>query len=176
MSQSTAAPSPDPRRRLRRISDRVNCVCEVALFASIVGMTVVTILQIVSRVWFRALPWSEELTCFLLVAASFLGTAVAFHRGAHIAVTFLLDAMPASLKKLCLGLIACIGMAFFAVLAWYGAVLCWTERGQTATAMTVSMSWVYAILPVTSAIVILHLAAQIDGLVHGLAQKEGGRG
>ena len=53
--------------RLGRLSDRVNAACEVGLFATMVLMTLVTLLQIVFRLWFKALTWSEELTCFLLV-------------------------------------------------------------------------------------------------------------
>lgn len=150
---------------LKHWSDRVNTYCEMALFASMAAMTVVTILQIVFRMWFRALTWSEELTCFLLVVASFLGTAIAFKRGAHIAVTFLIDILPKPLKKLCMFGVACVGIVFFAVLSWYGVVLCWQERSQTATAIAISMSWIYLIFPVSGLIVILHLAAQVEELL-----------
>ncbi|MDR3265834.1 MAG: TRAP transporter small permease [Synergistaceae bacterium] len=154
---------------LKPWSDRVNVCCEMALFVTIVAMTLVTMLQIVFRMWFRALIWSEELTCFLLVVASFLGTAVAFKRGAHIAVTFLVDAMPKRLGRFCLIGIACVGMAFFAVVTWYGVVLCWQERAQTATAIAISMSWIYLIFPLSGLIVILHLAARVEELISGAA-------
>ena len=93
---------PKQRSFLGVLSDRVNTACEAGLFATLTLMTVVTILQILCRMWFRALTWSEELTCFLLVLASFLGTAVAFKRGAHLAVSFLLDALPRQLRKVIL--------------------------------------------------------------------------
>ena len=161
---TAAVPAPS---RLGRLSDRVNAACEVGLFATMVLMTVVTLLQIVFRLWFKALIWSEELTCFLLVAATFLGTVVAFKRGAHIAVTFLLNAMPAPLKKLALLLIDGVGIAFFAVLTVYGAELCRQEASQTATALSVSMSWVYLIFPVTGLIVLLHLTAHGESVLRG---------
>ncbi|GHS93175.1 hypothetical protein AGMMS50276_02870 [Synergistales bacterium] len=158
-----------PALLLKPLSDRVNGFCEAALFVTIVAMTVVTILQIVFRIWFRALTWSEELTCFLLVAASFLGTAVAFKRGAHIAVTFLADAVPKPLAKLLLIAVACVGVAFFAVVSWYGAVLSYQERAQTATAIAISMGWIYLIFPVSGIIVILHLLSRIEELLKGQA-------
>jgi TRAP-type C4-dicarboxylate transport system permease small subunit len=158
-----------PALFLKPWSDRVNSYCEMALFVSIVAMTVVTIMQIVCRMWFRALTWSEELTCFLLVVASFLGTAIAFKRGAHIAVTFLIDAMPKPLAKLCLIVIACVGVVFFAVVSWYGAVLSYHERAQTATAIAISMGWIYLIFPVSGLIVILHLLSRIEELLRGRA-------
>jgi TRAP-type C4-dicarboxylate transport system permease small subunit len=158
-----------PALFLKPWSDRVNNYCELSLFVTIVAMTVVTILQIVCRLWFKALTWSEELTCFLLVVASFLGTAVAFKRGAHIAVTFLIDAMPKPLVKLCLIIIACVGVAYFAVVSWYGAVLSYQERGQTATAIAISMGWVYLIFPVSGLVVILHLLSRVEELLRGRA-------
>ena len=152
---------------LQSLSRRVNALCEMGLFVTMVLMTIVTLLQIVFRLWFRALTWSEELTCFLLVAASFLGTAVAFKRGAHIAVTFVLNALPASLKKLTLLAIDVVGILFFAVLAFYGGVLCVQESGQMATAIAISMSWIYLIFPVTGVISILHLIAHCESVVRG---------
>lgn len=154
-----------PDSFLKTWSNRVNHCCEAGLFVTLVAMTAVTILQIVFRIWFRALTWSEELTCFLLVFASFLGTAVAFKRGAHIAVAFLVDMMPKPVAKLCEIGIACVGTVFFTVVAWYGGVLCWQERAQTATAIAISMSWIYLIFPVTGLIVILHLISRIEELL-----------
>lgn len=152
---------------LRRWSDRANTVCEIALFVTMVLMTIVTLLQIVFRLWFKALTWSEELTCFLLVAASFLGTAIAFKRGSHIAVTFLMGAMPVPLKRLTLLLIDGVGIAFFAVLTGYGAELCRQEASQMATALSISMSWVYLIFPVTGVVVLLHLIAHGESVLRG---------
>lgn len=146
-------------------SKRVNAWCEMGLFATLTAMIVVTCLQIVFRIWFKALTWSEELTCFLLVAASFLGTAVAFERGSHIAVTFLIDLLPKSLKRYCMLAVLAVGGLFFAVVSWYGVVLCLQERGQTATAIAVSMSWIYLIFPVSGITVILHLIAQAEAIL-----------
>ncbi len=152
---------------LQIASDRVNKICEMALFTAMALMTLVTALQIVFRIWFRALTWSEEVTCFLLVAASFFGTAVAFKRGAHIAVTFLVNTLPAALKKLVLLAVDFTGIAFFAVLVWYGGVLCIQEASQMATSINISMSWIYLIFPVTGLISIIHLLAHSESIIKG---------
>jgi TRAP-type C4-dicarboxylate transport system permease small subunit len=153
------------RSLLGRLSDGVNSVCEAGLFATLTLMTLVTILQIVCRIWFKALTWSEEATCFLLVFASFLGTTVAFRRGANIAVGFLLGALPKSVKKIVLIAIELTGIAFFAATGWYGAVLCVSERMQTASSMPISMAWMYLVFPLTGAITILHLAVHVENLL-----------
>ena len=163
-----------PRSLLEKLSDRVNVACEIGLFTTLALMTFMTILQIVCRIWFRALTWSEELTCFLLVFASFFGTAVAFRRGSNIAVSFLLDILPKALKRSVMLAIELLGIAFFGVVTWYGALLCVQERMQMASSMPISMGWIYMVFPITGAITILHLTRHAEGLIrHGIPEKKG---
>jgi TRAP-type C4-dicarboxylate transport system permease small subunit len=159
------APAENRRSSLGRLSDGVNSFCEICLFATLTLMTATTILQIVCRIWFRALTWSEEATCFLLVFASFLGTTVAFKRGANIAVSFLLDALPKTFRKIVMLAIELVGIAFFAVTGWYGATLCVSERMQMASSMPISMAWMYLVFPLTGAVAILHLAVHVENLL-----------
>ncbi|MDR2174304.1 MAG: TRAP transporter small permease [Synergistaceae bacterium] len=162
------------RSFLGRLSDGVNSVCEVGLFATLALMTGVTILQIVCRIGFRALTWSEEATCFLLVFASFLGTTVAFKRGSNIAVNFMLNVLPAPLKKIVTIAIELTGIVFFGVTGWYGAVLCIEERMQMASSMPISMAWMYLVFPLTGAVAILHLVVHIENLFrYGAVSAEG---
>lgn len=148
-----------------RLSEKVNVLCEMALFITLSLMTAVTIMQIVCRQWFKALTWSEELNCFLLVFASFLGACVAFKRGSNITVNFLRDALPAPARRVVLIATEMVGIVFFAAVGWYGAVLCVNERFQTASSMPISMSWMYLIFPLTSVITILHLCARMCEMI-----------
>jgi TRAP-type C4-dicarboxylate transport system permease small subunit len=153
------------RTFLGRLSDGVNSICEVGLFLALTLMTVMTILQIVFRIWFRSLTWSEELTCFLLVFASFLGTTVAFRRGSNIAVSFMLDVLPKPVRKIVMIAIELTGIVFFGVTGWFGAVLCVSERMQMASSLPISMAWMYLVFPLTGAVTILHLAAHVENLL-----------
>ena len=170
MTPATNSPQPlslRPRSFLGKLSDRVNAACEMGLFATLTLMTVITILQIACRILFKALTWSEEATCFLLVFASFLGTTVAFKRGSNIAVNFLLNALPNPVKKGATLAIELLGIAFFGVMAWYGATLCVQERMQVASSMPISMGWIYLVFPLTGAVTILHLAERAENILRG---------
>jgi TRAP-type C4-dicarboxylate transport system permease small subunit len=145
-----------PKGFLHALSDRVNTVTEAALFVTLVAMVIVTVAQVVFRFFFEALTWSEELACFLLVLASLLGAAVAFKRGSHISVTFLLDKLPPAGKKAMRTFIILLGMGFFGIVAYYGAVLMGTEAGQKSPALQLSMKWVYLMYPVIGGVTILH--------------------
>ena len=142
-------------------SDRINAWSEKALFGLMVAMIFFTTLQVITRVFFTALSWSEEITSFLLIYASLVGAAVAFKRGSHIAVTFIVQRLPAGSQKALAVLVHLFGIAFFAVIAFYGIVLMKAESHQTSPAMMIPMLWVYLIFPVLGGVIILHLLAAI---------------
>jgi TRAP-type C4-dicarboxylate transport system permease small subunit len=152
-------PQNAPPSLLLALSDRINGWCEKALFGLMIAMIFFTTLQVVTRVFFTALSWSEEITCFLLVYASLVGAAVAFKRGSHIAVTFIVQRLPAGIQKALALLVHLLGIGFFAVIAVYGILLMKTESQQTSPAMMIPMIWVYLIFPVLGGIIILHLLA-----------------
>jgi TRAP-type C4-dicarboxylate transport system permease small subunit len=149
------------RSPLLGLSDLLNRVSELALFVMMMAMIVITTLQIVCRFFFDALIWSEEIVCFLLVAASLLGAAVAFKRGTHIAVTSLVEKLPVGLQKVVSVCVQLVGIGFFVVVAWYGGVLTKSESFQTTPALGISMSWIYLMYPVIGTITLVHLAAHL---------------
>ena len=153
---------------LHLLSDGVNKVTEGALFVSLLVLVGVTFLQVVFRFFFTALTWSEELSSFLLVWVSLLGTAVAFKRGSHIAVTFVLDRLGPLARRLVQTLVALLGLGFFGIVVWYGGVMMRTEASQVTPAIGLSMRWIYLIYPIAGVIIVLHI---VDSLV-AVWQKE----
>ena len=130
-------------------------------------MVGLTVAQILCRVFFQALVWSEELVRFSLVAASLVGASVAFYRGSHISISFLTDRLPSGLRLAVQVAMRLGAVAFFVVVAWYGWVLMGTEAFQTTPALGISMRWVYAMYPLFGAVVILHLVAGFADLMGG---------
>jgi len=147
---------------LHAASDFLNRVSEKALFGLMMLMVLVTVAQVVFRFLFDALTWSEELACFLLVFASLVGSAVAFKRGSHIAVTFLNDNLAPVARKVLATFIYLLGLGFFIIVAYYGAVMMHAEGGQMTPALQISMRWIYLMYPVVGGITALHL---LDGIV-----------
>ena len=150
---------PPARSRLLRTSDTLNLASERLLFVLMLAMIFFTTLQVVTRVFFTALSWTEEITCFLLVAASLVGTAVGFKRGSHIAVSYLADRLPAGGRRALAILVHLLGVAFFAVMIVYGILLMRTEAHQISPALQIPMFWVYIGFPIAGGLVILHLVA-----------------
>jgi len=153
---AAAAPS-----ALLQWSDRINGWSEKLLFGLMVAMIFFTTIQVVFRVFFTAFSWTEEITCFLLVYATLAGTAVAFKRGSHIAVTFLAQRLPGAGQKFLAVGVHLLGIVFFAIMVIYGALLMETESHQLSPGLQVPMAWVYIAFPAMGAVIILHILAGI---------------
>ena len=75
-------------KAINKVSDLLDKICSVILVAMLAGMVLTTSLQIICRVFFTALSWSEEVTRYLLVWSTFLGAGCVYKKGGHISVTF----------------------------------------------------------------------------------------
>ena len=73
---------------LSNLSNIVDRAMVGIVFLIMAGLVIVTTLQVVFRVAFNALTWSEEMSRYLLVWGTFFGATLAYKRGNHIAVTF----------------------------------------------------------------------------------------
>jgi TRAP-type C4-dicarboxylate transport system permease small subunit len=122
---------------------------EVATGGAVVAIAVILVLQVVSRYILRyPLAWPEEMAGFLFVWLIFLGAPLAYRAGALIGLTFVLDALPPSLRRAIIITIQMIVIAFLAFLTYEGLVatkLAWTK---STTVLGFSWAWVYAALPV----------------------------
>lgn len=148
-------------RYLETLSKRLDSICRCALFVTLVAMIIVITAQIVFRVFFTALSWTEELSRYLLVWASFIGSAVAFKQGAHIAVSFAVDSLPDPLRKT-VQTATCLLMAtFFAVAIYYSIFLFNMQVFQVSPAIGIKMRYVYLIIPICFSVMSVHLLGQL---------------
>ena len=71
---------------------------EVVIVAMLGIMVVVTGAQIVCRVFFTSLSWSEEATRYLLIWSTLLGAGCVYKHAGHISITLLQDLLPEKAK------------------------------------------------------------------------------
>jgi TRAP-type C4-dicarboxylate transport system permease small subunit len=112
-----------------------------ALFWSLAG---VVFLQFFTRYILNdSLAWTEEIARYQLMALTFVGSATAARRGAHIAVDFFLLAMPPGARRLARVAVAVLTIAFYAMLTW----LCWqvaeAMRFQPMVVVDLPLAYVY---------------------------------
>lgn len=157
---------------LQKTSDTLDTLFRFALFVTLSAMIVLITAQIIFRVFFTALSWSEELSRYLLVWSSFIGTTVAFKKGAHIAVTFLVDLLPFRIRQ-AVQTFSCVLMAiFFGVTIWYSIHLFNVQVFQVSPAMGLKMRYIYIIIPISFSVLCVHLLNQFIHIWLPAADKE----
>ena len=153
---------------LRRIERGLDAIIQPVVFAGMAALIGVITLQIVSRVLFSAVGWTEEVARFLLVWITFLAGTLAFQRGRHIAVTFAVDALPVSLRQFARLLALGIVLAFMITLVVIGYRYMQVQSFQKSASLRLSMTYVYAVIPISAAIMAWYAVVDIlELLING---------
>lgn len=80
--------------------------------------------------------WPEPISILLMVVFTFLGAAVAYRAGAHIAVAMLTDRLPDSVRQPLRIVVNVLMLAVCAFMVFYGARLCIGTWGQSIPELT----------------------------------------
>jgi len=142
---------------LQRLSHIINRITEIILVVVLAAMAVVVFLQVIFRYVLNfPLFWTEEFARYCLVWASLLGSAVAVKRGQHIAVTIVLERVPAGFRRVMKMITLISVIVILAIILWGGIQLVAITRAQISPALRVSMSVPYLAVPVGAALMLLH--------------------
>lgn len=121
-------------------------------------MTAVVLLGVFTRyVLNDALAWIEELARYTMIWLSWIGGGLAFRRGAHLAVEFMVDAMSPAVRVAVINAGRIAVLAFLGLLVWYGLDLTSRVSMQSTVALGISMQIPYAAIPIGAALMIYHL-------------------
>jgi TRAP-type transport system small permease protein len=107
--------------------------------------------------------WAEELSRFMCVWAVFLGSAAAWHRGAHIVVNVLPRRLKHLPKKLVMILIHLLS-AVFLLSVWVGSIqIMISQHANTTSALEISISWFYlAVFIGTTGMLAFHIQQMVQ--------------
>lgn len=121
------------RTLLGKIEDIICAIC-------LVVMTALTFANVIARYVFSAsFSFSEEITTYLFVLLSLIGSAAAARRNAHLGFTAILDLFPDGLKRAIQTFSYLMATLFSAALFWYGINMVQSQiyHGQ----VTAGMQW-----------------------------------
>ena len=127
------------------------------LIALLAAMAIIIFSNVVLRYSTnQSIEWAEEVARYLMVWLTFLGAGPVLRYGGHIAVDNFQDSLPIQWARSVRLLIAVLLTGFFVFIIWYG--LTYVERVQYQMTPTtqISMSWVYAAMPVGGALLLAH--------------------
>lgn len=125
---------------------------------SLSAMSIIIFVQVVFRYVLKSsLPWSEEISRYLLVWTTFFGGAYGVRTAAHIGVEAVIILLPKKAREI-LNIFVILASIFLCVLIFkYGLDIVRNQlrRGQTSPALRLPMGYVYAAIPTGMALFIM---------------------
>ena len=156
-------------RSIKKASDILDMVC-TAISVFLPGvMTVVTFIQIICRVFFSALFWTEEVARYALIWLTFFGAGCVHKRAGHISITILQDLLPGKARKVFQVLTQLLCIIVFLTAIYYGFSYMQLMGTQLSAALRIPMRYMYAVIPLGCIVMTLHSTALITQIC---AQKE----
>ncbi|HEU5323145.1 MAG TPA: TRAP transporter small permease [Methylomirabilota bacterium] len=137
--------------------------------AVLAAMTAAVFVQVVLRYLGRvAIDGLDEVPRYLFVWLVMLGGAAAMHRGEHTALEYFRDRLSARGHALARAVSEAAGMLLFASLIVTSFVLVPNAQLQTSAGLGLPLGWVFAAVPVGSALILLPMAWRLRLAVRDL--------
>ncbi|MCF3942577.1 TRAP transporter small permease [Oceanobacillus alkalisoli] len=138
-------------RHLNKTSDFVAGIISVMLF-------VVVIIQVFGRLIGTSAPWTEEMTRYIFIWMIFIGVGIGFRKAESPRVTFLLNIMPETVKRLgrWIYAVATIGFLLFMVIYGVDLVRQQINMNETSSVLLIPM-WIIGIsIPISATLGIIN--------------------
>jgi TRAP-type C4-dicarboxylate transport system permease small subunit len=147
----------------KRISEALNVFIKTITGIMLIVMTIVVTVQIIFRIFFNALSFTEEISRYLLVWSSLFAASVAYKQGAHIAVTFLVEQFKGKLRGIMAIIINLLSIIFFMIAIFYGLQLINMQVFQTSPALLIPMRYIYLCIPISFSVMLFHSLVMLWG-------------
>lgn len=141
--------------KAKKVLDQVSEKLSILILAI---MVVLVTWQVVARYIFQSpIPWSEQLSKYLFVWLVLINGAYMFGQSGHMNISFFKEKMPVAVQKVLNVLIDLVILVFaLTVLFWGGMMALKIGIPQKDAALTISMGYVYAALPISGGITVLY--------------------
>ena len=139
--------------------------------AAMAAICLITLANVVVRYTTDiSFAFTEEVSVFLLVFLTFIGSAKAFLDGNQMAVTYFTDKMGWAWRRRFLLFGLAMSALMVGLMAWYGAYMTWDDYQLEVTSPGLGwQQWIYTIwLPLLSLLV---LGRIVQGFVHLLRKR-----
>ncbi len=155
-------------RVLKGVSDAVNRVCEWLTVLLLLSLSILMVVAVFYRyVLNNSIYWSGEVSRILLVFVSFLGSAVAYKRSAHIGIDVFYERLSDRGKRVLRFVISLFFLGFWALVLIESFKLMPMFMIQRTATLEIPYFYVFAIVPFSAALWILHLISDAIGIIIG---------
>lgn len=146
-----------------KLMDKLYMLAMWVAGVSLLIMTIVIPIGIFSRyVLNRGESWPEPVAILCMVTFTFIGAAVGYRAGSHIAVNMLTDRLPAGLQRAATRLVDLMMLLITGLMLWYSYGLCLDLWDQPVAEFPLLTSGeTYLPLPIGSAVLILFVVERL---------------
>lgn len=138
------------------IDKAINKILRFIVIIMLSVMSVVVFAQVLFRIVHLSIPWSEELSKYLLIWSTFLGAAICIRKGSLVGLEFLKNSMSEEKQKILqtiLNLIVCAMLLFLINVGFWAVRRVWF---QITPVLKLSMGLMYAAIPVGSVFMLIN--------------------
>jgi C4-dicarboxylate transporter, DctQ subunit len=159
-------------KNLSKYLDRIE---EFFIGMTLLFVTLLLFINVITRYSFGySIKWAEELTRYLLIWVTFIGSSVCVRKDKHVGIDVLLAKCPTGMRWILKLIIAIIGFLFSVILAFYGWNITYSVilSGQLSPAMMLPMYLVYISIPVGGILMGMRYFQIIFAYLKNIMQKE----
>jgi TRAP-type C4-dicarboxylate transport system permease small subunit len=150
-----------PPTAIEKISGLVNRLVESLLIVTGAAICLILFAQVVWRYLGSSLGWSEEVSRHLLVTITFLGSTAAYKRANFIGLRGLGQWFGPTCERAILVVLQMLTLACFTALSCFGVLYTLKAWHHSTAALQIPMAIPFAVIPLATAILALHAAADI---------------
>ena len=157
-----------------RAFDLLEKTIKVIVAALIAGMVVLIAVQVAFRYLLNEpLAWTEEVARHLMIWAALLGAAVAYRNKGHLGMDVLVMQFSRRRQRVVEILLQLLSIGFFAILVLHGVPLVERTMRQLSSAIRIPMGYIYAAIPVGSALILLFAVERLIRTRDNRPESEG---
>ncbi|MFB3816569.1 MAG: TRAP transporter small permease [Candidatus Methylomirabilales bacterium] len=139
-----------------RAFDLLETASRVVMALMIAGMVVLIAMQVTFRYALnQPLAWTEEVARHLMVWSALIGAAIAYRHRGHLGMDVLVMRLRPRGRAAVDAVLQLLSIGFFGLLVIHGVPLVERTMHQLSSAIRIPMGYIYASVPVGSALIVL---------------------
>ncbi|TKB28232.1 TRAP transporter small permease [Desulfopila sp. IMCC35006] len=152
---------------IEKVSSMVNTLVEHLLVVTGAAICLILFAQVIWRYLGSSLGWSEEVSRHLLVTITFLGSTAAYKRANFIGLRGVGQWFGPNCERIILVFLQVLTFTCFTALSWFGVMYTVKAWHHSTASLQIPMAIPFAVIPLATAILVLHTAADMVRTVRG---------
>jgi TRAP-type C4-dicarboxylate transport system permease small subunit len=153
---------------LHELGNIINSVIQKLAIVLIIVLVITITIQVIFRSFFTSFSWTEEVSRFLLIYLSMLGSAMAYNKDRHISVKLFHDKLKEKTSCIINIIINTLSLAFFVFLINFSIELIRRQQYQVSGALQVPMQYIYMSIPISMSAMLVFCLGKITYDLHKL--------